>query len=251
MASSSAPASREPIDLALPDTLEEAAMNQSRTTALSATISALTISALSLAASLAGACSKQGGSPGPAGVPPLIAPASAAPPSASSPLGLDPGSGAAALAAAAAAAEAEVPEVPDPKETISGTIVLPGAHRGKVSRGDVMFLAARRMGGPSGPGSMLAVQKLVVEDFPMAFSLSSRDAMIPGVPFEGRVSITIRVDKDGDAMTRRKGDVYGEATGVSVGSQKVVVVLDKVQTEDKTLGQPGADMMGGLPPGHP
>ena len=98
---------------------------------------------------------------------------------------------------------------------------------------------------------MLAVQKLIAEDFPMPFSISRRDAMIPGIPFEGRVSITIRVDKDGDAMTRRKGDIYGEADGVTVGSQKVVIALDKMQTEDKTLGQPSAEMMGGLPPGHP
>ena len=123
-----------------------------------------------------------------------------------------------------------VQEVPDEKETISGTIVLPAANRAKVARGDVMFLAARRAGGPPGPGSMLAVQKLTAEDFPMRFTISSRDAMIPGVPFEGLMSITVRVDKDGDAMTRLKGDVYGQANNVKVGSQKVVVSLDTVAT---------------------
>jgi hypothetical protein len=75
--------------------------------------------------------------------------------------------------------------------------------------------------------------------------------MIPGVPFEGRLSITVRVDKDGDAMTRRKGDVYGQVENISVGSQKVVIALDKVQAEDRNLGQPGAVMGGTLPPGHP
>ena len=114
-----------------------------------------------------------------------------------------------------------------------------------------MFLAARRAGGPPGPGSMLAVQKLTAEDFPMRFSISNRDAMIPGIPFEGKVSITVRVDKDGDAMTRRKGDLYGEADGVKVGSQKVVISLDRLQMEDQMLGQPGAAMGGMLPPGHP
>ena len=114
-----------------------------------------------------------------------------------------------------------------------------------------MFLAARRAGGPPGPGSMLAVQKLSVETFPMRFSISNRDAMIPGIPFEGRMSITVRVDKDGDAMTRRKGDVYGQADNVRVGAQKVVVSLDRVQAEDKTLGEPGAAVGGMMPAGHP
>jgi cytochrome c-type biogenesis protein CcmH len=144
-----------------------------------------------------------------------------------------------------------VPEEPDEKETISGTVVLPAANRAKVVRGDVMFLAARRVGGPPGPGSMLAVQKLTVEDFPMRFTLSNRDAMIPGVPFEGRMSITVRVDKDGDAMTRLKGDVYGQANDVTIGSQKVVVSLDTVATEDRTLAVPSGSMGEMLPPGHP
>jgi cytochrome c-type biogenesis protein CcmH len=144
-----------------------------------------------------------------------------------------------------------VPQVPDEKETISGTIVLPAANRAKVARGDVMFLAARRAGGPPGPGSMLAVQKLTAEDFPMRFTISSRDAMIPGVPFEGLMSITVRVDKDGDAMTRLKGDVYGQANNVKVGSQKVVVSLDTVATEDRTLAPPSGTMGGMLPSGHP
>jgi hypothetical protein len=144
-----------------------------------------------------------------------------------------------------------MPEVLDEKQTIGGTIVLPAAYRARVARGDVMFLAARRDGGPPGPGSMLAVQKLSAEDFPMRFSISSRDAMIPGIPFEGKMSITVRVDKDGDAMTRRKGDLFGQADGVKVGSQKVVISLDRVQMEDQTLGPPGVAMGGVLPAGHP
>jgi hypothetical protein len=106
---------------------------------------------------------------------------------------------------------------------------------------------------------MLAVQKRQVEDFPMPFSLSGRDAMIPGTPFDGEVSISVRVDKDGDAMTRRKGDVFGQVNGIKVGSTNVVVSLDTVQKEDVTLGggMPGAGAPAGgaprpgLPPGHP
>jgi hypothetical protein len=219
------------------------------------------IFAAGLAAALGCGCSK-GTDPGaPAGVPPLAAappPASrAAGPPAAAPLPAPNAAGSKALAGALGIrppdeGEAEaIPEVPDEKHTISGVIVLPAANRAKVARGDVMFLAARRAGGPPGPGSMLAVQKLTAEDFPMRFSINSRDAMIPGVPFEGRVSITVRVDKDGDAMTRRKGDVFGQADDVPVGSQKIVIALDKVQAEDRTLGEAGPALGGALPPGHP
>lgn len=228
------------------------------------------IVALILAAAIYQGCAR-GTDPGKAGgVPPLAfaqppaspppAPPAAAPlpaPPAVAPLPAPTVAGSKALAGALGMrpgdqAEAEaIPEVPDEKQTISGVIVLPAANRAKVVRGDVMFLAARRAGGLPGPGSMLAVQKLAAEDFPMRFSMSSRDAMIPGVPFEGPVSITVRVDKDGDAMTRRKGDVFGQANNVAVGSQKVVIVLDKVQAEDRTLGEASAVLGGALPAGHP
>jgi len=144
-----------------------------------------------------------------------------------------------------------VADVPDPKDTISGTITLPGANRTRVSRGDVIFLAARRTSGPPGPGSMVAVQKLQAEDFPMRFSISGRDAMIPGIPFEGRMSITVRVDKDGDALTRKTGDVYGHADGVAVGKQDVTIALDTVQTEDRMIATPDAVQRAMLPSGHP
>jgi hypothetical protein len=143
-------------------------------------------------------------------------------------------------------------ELPDARQTISGTIVLPAANRARVARGDVIFLAARRASGPQGTGSMLAVQKLVAGAFPMAFSISSRDAMIPGVPFEGRVSIIARVDKDGEALTRLKGDVFGHVSNVEVGARHVVISLDMVQTEDRTLpGAPGILAGEALPPDHP
>jgi hypothetical protein len=142
-----------------------------------------------------------------------------------------------------------VPSAPDPAHTISGTIVLPAARTRDVTKGDTMFLIARRAGG-TGPGSMMAVQRMSAGDFPMPFSLSGRDAMIPGTPFEGAISISVRVDKDGDAITRRKGDVLGQANNVKVGTQDVTISLDTLQTEDVTLAGP---MGGGMekPPGHP
>jgi hypothetical protein len=196
----------------------------------------LALAACCLALGTASCSKKATSTEKPAGLPPSTTPASAPPVRAAAP----PGGG-----------EAEtVPAAPDPAQTITGTIVLPAARKADVRKGDAMFLIARRSGGPPGPGSMLAVQRLQVEEFPMPFTLSNRDAMIPGTPFEGDIAITVRVDKDGDAITRRKGDVYGQASGVRVGSHDVRISLDTLQKEDVTLSGP----MGGgtgLPPGHP
>src|SRR5436190_1994162 len=82
----------------------------------------------------------------------------------------------------------------------------------------------------------LAVQRLQAGDFPMPFSLSKRDSMVPNIPFEGEVSITVRVDKDGDAMTRRKGDVFGAIQKAKIGANDLVLPLDTLQAEDVTLG---------------
>jgi cytochrome c-type biogenesis protein CcmH len=138
--------------------------------------------------------------------------------------------------------------VPDAKQTIGGKIVLPAARKGDVKKGDTMFLIARKAGGM--PGPPLAVQRLQAGDFPMAFSLSSRDSMVPGVAFEGEVSLTVRVDKDGDAMTRRKGDVFGQIAKARIGTQDLVLPLDTLQAEDVTLGGMGGPRPG-MPPGHP
>jgi hypothetical protein len=186
---------------------------------------------------LLGACTKS--APPPAEKPAGISPSAATPP--------PPAPPPAAAPAAPAEKVEEMGSAPDPKQTISGKIVLPAARKNDVKKGDTMFLIARKAGMPGPP---LAVQRLQAGDFPMPFSLSARDSMVPGVPFEGDVSITIRVDKDNDAMTRRKGDVFGQLAKVTVGTQDVSLPLDTLQTEDVTLGgMPG--QRAGMPPGHP
>lgn len=164
---------------------------------------------------------------------------------------MPPGSGShVSPPSAPASAAAEKDGLPDPKSTVSGTIVVSTSRKKDVNKGDTMFIIVRRAGGASGPGAMLAVQKHQLDELPMKFSLSGRDAMISGVPFEGEVSIWVRVDKDGDALTRKKGDVLGQTNGVKVGTQDVVITLDTIQTEDITLGA-GGNMGGGAPAGHP
>ncbi len=193
------------------------------------------------------ACNKSPDAAKPAPLPPSAAPAAAPSPA--------PAAAAPAPAAPAAAAEAEtVPAAPDPKSSISGNITLPKARKKDVAKGDTLFIIARR--GAGGPPMPLAVQKHQAGDFPMAFSLSSRDAMIPGTQFEGAIDIEVRVDKDGEALTTKKGDVLGKVTGVKVGSTSVTIPLDTFVAEDVVrkmppgMGGPGPGV-GTLPPGHP
>ena len=72
------------------------------------------------------------------------------------------------------------------------------------------------------------------------------------------MSLTVRIDQDGDPMTRQKGDVFGALPKVRVGARNVKLPLDQLQKEDESLAQPGGmgrpPMMGGdapRPPGHP
>ena len=57
------------------------------------------------------------------------------------------------------------------------------------------------------------------------FELSSKQVMVAGTPFAGPMQITARVDKDGEAMTRKEGDVEGTAR-VTVPQKDVQIVLD-------------------------
>ena len=196
--------------------------------------------------------------PGSPAAPPIPPPVPAAPPAPMPPPRAAP--------AAAEALEApEAPEAPvDPKRAISGTVVLPAARRGDVAPSDVVFLVARRLAdNPQARGTLVAVKRLSASSFPIPFTLSARDMMIPTGSFDGEVSLAVRVDKDGDPMTRRKGDIFGGLPKVSVGARGVKLTLDQVQKEDESLAGSGpgpnaGPMMGGpmgahgnLPPGHP
>jgi hypothetical protein len=147
-----------------------------------------------------------------------------------------------------------VPAAPDPKETIRGTITVPASRRKDLAKTDIVYIIARRAGAPPGPGSMIAVQKHPLGEFPMPFTLSGRDSMLPGRPFAGRIDVTVRIDKDGDGLTRKKGDLHGQANDIAVGTQDLAISVDTLQTEDQVLpGLPTGSARGGKRPSlaHP
>jgi hypothetical protein len=116
----------------------------------------------------------------------------------------------------------------DPKSVVTGELRLDPKLAARVQAGDVVFLMARVADADGNPGPLVAVKKLTAGKWPAAFELDGRDAMMTGTKMEGRVVITARVDKDGDAISKNPGDVTGKSKAVTLPAQKVVVNLDTV-----------------------
>ena len=130
--------------------------------------------------------------------------------------------------------------------------MLAPERRGDVTPNDVVYLVARRISdNPSARGSLVAVKRFSASSFPIEFTLGAGDMMFKNGAFEGDLTLAARVDKDGDPMTRRKGDVFGTVDRVRVGSAGVEVKLDNLQKEDESLAGGAPPMQGGMPPGHP
>ncbi len=109
---------------------------------------------------------------------------------------------------------------------IRGTIDVAPELAAQVGPGDSLFIAARK--GQGGPP--LAVARLSLAPFPIAFELTRDNVMVAGAgELDGVVELTVRIDKDGDAMTRTPGDLFAKLPGVQVGDTAVRVVIDQVQ----------------------
>lgn len=214
------------------------------------------ITVMALAALLgAAACQKRDDAGRPSPVPPLPpgaaptvpppAPGPATPPPAPAPTAAPP----------APAARAD-----DPGSSISGSIVLaPSVAKARPKEGTLYLVARRISDNPSARGTLIAVKKLPATTFPLPFAITAADMPFQNGPFDGELTLTARIDQDGDPLTHEKGDVLGTVSQVKVGAKGVKLVLDQIQKETESLAG-GAPIMGGmrgpggdgeLPPGHP
>jgi hypothetical protein len=98
----------------------------------------------------------------------------------------------------------------------------------KVPSGAVVFVSARPL---SDGGPPLAVARFPFTQSPFRFSLTEANKMMPDTKFEGMVELTIRIDQDGDPLSRSPGDLFGHAT-VRVGAQNVRLQLSGVITNE-------------------
>jgi hypothetical protein len=88
---------------------------------------------------------------------------------------------------------------------ITGEIGLAPALASGRPVGAVLFVIARPEGTQGGPP--LAVLRLPDPEFPVAFSIGPENVMIPSMSFSGPISLSARLDADGNAMTRTPGDI--------------------------------------------
>jgi hypothetical protein len=108
------------------------------------------------------------------------------------------------------------------KNFIAGTIDLDTKVRENLPESWQLFIFARPEGVLRGPP--LAVIRLEKGEFPYPFRLGQDNVMMPGAVFEGNVTLTVRLDKDGDAKAG-PGDIQGSKT-VAVGKENIALLLD-------------------------
>ena len=94
--------------------------------------------------------------------------------------------------------------VPSGGAAIGGVVQL--AAGAEVGEGGVLFVIARSGGG----GPPLAVKRLPAGPFPLSFQLGPDDVMIKSRPFAGPITLSARLDRDGDPLTRGDDDLLAE-----------------------------------------
>ena len=111
---------------------------------------------------------------------------------------------------------------------ISGKITVDPKLKPNVDPNVALFIIARPSGGAGGPP--LAVKKIDKPAFPLNYTLGQENVMMQGMPFAGKINLTVRLDKDGNAATRGPGDMTGEykKNPVEIGVTNVDVVIDQV-----------------------
>ena len=111
---------------------------------------------------------------------------------------------------------------------ITGKISIAPKLKANADSSAALFIIARPASGAGGPP--LAVKKIERPVFPLSYSLGPENVMMQGTPFAGKITITVRLDKDGNPITRQAGDLVGEykKNPVDVGSKNVDIVLDQV-----------------------
>jgi len=125
-------------------------------------------------------------------------------------------------------ASPEHPAAAPAGNVIAGKITLDDKLKNRVDPQAPLFIIARQAGGAAGPP--LAVKKIDRPVFPLTYSLGQENAMIQGMPFTGKLHITVRLDKDGNPATRGAGDLTGEykKNPVEPGAKSIDINIDQV-----------------------
>ncbi len=107
---------------------------------------------------------------------------------------------------------------------IAGRIELAPELAGERPEGAILFVIARPQGARGGPP--LAVLRIEAPTFPLEFEIGPGDVMIPSMRFEGPISLTARLDADGNAMTHGGTDLSSAvAEALAPGTTGVTLIL--------------------------
>jgi len=101
---------------------------------------------------------------------------------------------------------------------ISGEVTL--AKNTNIKPGGVLFIFAKKLGTPM-PAAVLRIPN---PKLPYKFTLSEKNAMAPGTPFDGPFTVTARLSPNGDAMDK-SGPEGSLAKPVAVGTKNVKIEM--------------------------
>lgn len=109
---------------------------------------------------------------------------------------------------------------------ITGRIELAPDLANARPEGAILFVIARPEGAVGGPP--LAVLRIPDPVFPVEFEIGPGDVMIPSMQFAGPITLTARLDSDGNAMTRAESDLSSPtAPPAEPGTTGVELVLSQ------------------------
>ena len=109
---------------------------------------------------------------------------------------------------------------------ISGTVEIASKLAPHAAAGATLFIYAKQ---PNAPGPPLAVLRMHADHWPVTFTLSDANAMVPGRNLSNAqdVQIEARISRSGDALPQ-SGDLVGSVTSVNPrGGHPVKISIDR------------------------
>lgn len=107
---------------------------------------------------------------------------------------------------------------------VTGTISIDPKLQAQLPANKILFLFARPQGVKRGPP--LAVKRVLVTELPYDFTIGQADTMMPDSEFDGPITLTARLDQDGNA-SRAAGDIEGTLE-THADAKNVRLVLNRV-----------------------
>jgi hypothetical protein len=113
---------------------------------------------------------------------------------------------------------------------ISGSVSLDSKLASKVSPDAVLFISAKPADGPQVGVPPVASKRLDHVKFPLEYTLSQADVIMPGTPFSGKFNIVVKLMKNGAVGPMGPGDIEGQyaKNPAEVGQKGIDVTLSKI-----------------------